>query len=148
MPRSIKIAKVDGTETLSFNLLRIQDPYPEFSYPSNYVTSAVMRKTSAHVGNRVFTYGGITANHWDIDFTLHLVLPAEVAKIVEWFSARPPVVLFSLDGGTTRYFAIFQSDGLAVSGYRNNEDYDLAQPFHNIVEIKLAILTQTTQNFS
>lgn len=142
MPRQVVLCDpTDDEDYIVFDLLRLPDPYPEFSYPTNFVEANQMRTTSTSAGNRVFSYAGITPNHWDISFTLHLVLPAEVTKIYNWFAARPPVIKFSLDG-VTFYWACFQGEGLAVTGYKNNEDYDLAQPFHNMCAIALYILQE------
>lgn len=140
MPREIVLADPTTDETyIRFQLLRTPDPYPEYEYPTNFVQAHQMRTNAESAGIRVLSYAGITPNHWDISFTLHLVLPAEAQQIYTWFAARPPVIKFSLDG-LDFYWAAFQADGLAVTGYKNNEDYDLAQPFHNMCAIKLHIL--------
>lgn len=142
MPRKIVIADpANSSDKVECGLLRCPDPYPEFSMPENFVKATTTRMTSTVGGRRTFSFGGINSNHWDISFTLHLILPAEVAKLRAWYSARPPIVRFSLDG-VQFYWAIFLPGGCEVIGYKNNEDYDLAQPFHNKVEIKLAILTE------
>lgn len=120
--------------------MRVQDPYPEFSRPENGVKATTTRMDSSVYGRRVFSYGGINENHWDITATLHLVTQAEVDQLVEWYSARPPVVRFSLDG-TTFYWAIFLPGGCEVEGYLNNEQHALAAPWFNKVTVKLAILT-------
>lgn len=142
MPRKIVIAKpTDAADKIECGLLRVQNPYPEFSMPDNFVKATTTRMTSTVGGRRVFSYGGINSNHWDIEFTLHLILPAELVKLRAWYSARPPVVRFSLDG-TVFYWAIFLPGGCEARGYKNNENTALAQPFHNMVDIKLAILTE------
>ena len=123
--------------------MRVQDPYPEFSRPDNGVKSTMTRLDEEVYGRRVFSYGGINENHWDITAKLHLVTQAEEAKLVGWYSGRPPVVKFSLNG-TTFYWAIFLPGGLEVEGYKNNEQHTLAAPWFNMVTIRLAILTTAT----
>lgn len=129
--------------TFDWKQMRVQDPYPEYERPDNGVKETITRMDSEVYGRRVFSYGGINVNHWNIKATLHLVTQAEEAKLVSWYSGDPPVVKFSLDG-TTFYWAIFLPGGCDVQGYKNNEQHVLAAPWFNMVTVNLAILTNAT----
>lgn len=139
MPRKIVLVNpADNDDYIQFDLLRIQDPYPEFEY-IDPTEEHQMRITSTTPGNRVFTYAGVDENHWDINLTLHLVIPAEVEKIRTWYSARPPVMKYSNDG-LHFYWVAFKRGGFRVAGYPNNEDPEDTAPYFNIVTLSLAVL--------
>lgn len=142
--RSVKIANVDGTTTKTFSQLYVQNPYPEFNFETG-VASTQMRSSSTSRGNRVWTAAGTTVNHWDVDVTLNCVANADRDQLRTWAQARPPVVLFSLDGGVTRYFAIIRT--IEVNGYRSNEDPDNPNPFFSQIVLGLSVLTSTSTAF-
>lgn len=146
--RKIWIGDVNGSGAITFDLLRISTPYPEFNIQSNGAKSYQMSVTDTTKGNRVWSAPGADSNHLDITFKLFVVSSSELTKLRNWYKARPPVVLFSNDDKTTRYFAIFPEGGLEVTGDIHNEQPNTAAPFHNIVSIKLSMLTSTSTNFS
>lgn len=146
--RKIWMADVNGTNAISFDLLRVSTPYPELNIPSNGAKPYQMRINSLTKGNRVWSYGGVDENHNDIPFKLFIVSQSELTKLKTWYSNRPPVILFSNDDRTTRYFAIFPEGGLEILGEPHNENMSIPQALHNNVAIRLSILTQTTQTFS
>lgn len=144
--RSLKIANHLGADTITFSRFYLQDPYPEFQTPNLGISENQMRTNAVNRGNRVFSGGGgINANHWDCDFTIHAVSNADFATLLGWASARPPVCLFSIDGGSNRYWVIIRE--FEKIGYRNNEDPNNANPFFSSVRMKVSVCASTSTAF-
>lgn len=146
--RYIKIASPDGTNTVNLYdyKLKLPDPFPEMVFQTGN-KEYQMRNTSAGRGNVAYKSVGTNINHAKISFIAHKLTSAEAANLLLMYTARPNVVLFSLDSGTTRYFAIFDEEGLVPMGYNNNEDPTSGTAFFVKAEIKLKFLQTTTQGF-
>lgn len=146
--RYIKIASPDGTNTVNLYdyKLKLPDPFPELNYQTGN-KEYQMRNTSAGRGNLVHKSVGTGINHAKISFTAHSLTSAEAANLLLMYTARPNVVLFSMNSGTTRYFAIFDEDGYIPLGYNNNENPTTGTAHFIKAELKFKFLQTTTQNF-
>ena len=146
--RSIIIAAPDGTNPIEFTVDKIQvpDPYPTMTWePMNQ--SFQMRKTATGPGRRVWKAIGNDENHLNLVMTLHLVYEDDMDLLSAFYRARPNVVLFSLDSGSTRYFGVFSDEGLVPIPYENNEDEETGNSYFDMAEVHLAVLKATTTNF-
>lgn len=146
--RYIKIASPDGTNTVNLYdyKLKLPDPFPEMSYQTGN-KEYQMRNTSAGRGNLVHKSVGTNINHAKISFIAHSLTNDEAADLLLMYTARPNVVLFSLNSGTTRYFAIFEEDGLVPMGYDNNENPVTGLAHFTKAEIRLKFLQTTSEAF-
>lgn len=144
--RYIKIASPDGTNTVNLYdyKLKLPDPFPEISYDSGN-KEYQMRNTSAGRGNRVWKATGTNINHGEISFIAHSLTADEVSKLILISNARPNVALFSLNSGTTRYFALFKE--FKPLGYANNEDPVTGTAYFLKGELNFKFLQTTTQAF-
>lgn len=147
--RYIKIAKADGSGRVDLTAsgLKLPDPYPELQYTDEDKTFQ-MRPTANGMGNRVHKALGSDINHAEISFGMHSLSGSDVVNLRAMYTAKPNVVLFSMDSGTTRYFAKFKNNGLVIEGYQNNEDPVNGIPYFLKGSVELFILQTTTQNFS
>ncbi len=146
--RYIKIASPDGTNTVNLYdyKLKLPDPFPELEYESGN-KEYQMRNTAAGRGNLVHKSVGTNVNHAKLSFTAHSLSSSEAANLLLMYTAKPNVVLFSLNSGTTRYFAVFENEGYRPMGYQNNENPVTGTAFFVKAEIKLKLLQTTTQAF-
>lgn len=147
--RTIKMGKPDGTDWVEFSAatVSIPDPYPEINAKANN-KSYQMRPTIDGPGRLVWKSSGSNINHSEISFTAHKIEADQQQLLDEMYKAIPNVILFSLDGGTTRYFAIFDSDNsLVFEPYRNNEDMFNKKAYFVKANITLKILNSTTVDF-
>lgn len=88
-------------------------------------------------------------NHSVVEFEAHKLSATQQGYLDAMNKAVPNVVLFSLDGGTTRYFAILgDADALKFEPYNNNEDMFNKKAYFTKARIKLNILSSTTVNFA
>lgn len=142
------IAGHDGTNTVHMYAasLMVQNPYPEIKYTSAD-KSFQMRPTANGPGNLVHRSLGSNVNHGEISFTIHKISSADMVKLLAIYEARPNVVLFSLDSGTTRYYAKFKENGFVPEGYSFNEDPVTGTAFFYKAHVDLYLLQTTTQNF-
>lgn len=147
--RYIKIAKADGTLTVNLyaNSLKLQDPYPELNYV-NEDQVYQMRPTVSGPGNRVHKALGSNINHAEIEFKMHSLTATDVTNLRTMFTTRPNVVLFSMDSGTTRYFAKFKPNGLIIEGYENNENPTTGTAYFLKGRVELFLLQSTTVAFT
>jgi len=146
--RYIKIASPDGTNTVNLYdyKLKLPDPFPEIEYDDGN-KEYQMRNTAAGRGNLAHKSVGTNINHAKISFIAHSLTSDEASKLLLMANARPNVVLFSLNSGVTRYFAIFENNGYRPMGYQNNENPVTGTAFFVKAEIKLKFLQTTTQAF-
>lgn len=147
--RYIKIAKADGTSTVNLlaSSLKLQDPYPELRYMQES-ESYQMRPGPSGPGNLVHKALGTNINHAEISFEMHSLTSTDVTNLIAMYSARPDVVLLSLDSGTTKYYAKFKTNGLTIEGYDNNEDPYTGTAFFWKGSVELSILQTTTTAFT
>lgn len=146
--RYIIIAKADGTGKVDLTAaaLKLPDPYPELQFTDDDKTFQ-MRPGPSGLGNRIHKALGSDINHAEISFNMHSLSSADVTNLRAMYTSKPNVVLFSLDSGTTRYYAKFKNNGLLIEGYQNNEDPVTAGPYFLKGSCELYILQTTTQNF-
>ena len=144
--RYIKIASPDGSNTVNLYdyKLKLPDPFPEIKYKNNN-KEYQMRNTSAGPGNRVWKSVGTNINHAEIAFIAHSLTSTELNNLILMSNARPNVVLFSLNSGTTRYYCLFEE--LVPLGYQNNENPTTGTAYFWKAEISLKFLQTTTQTF-
>lgn len=143
------MGKPDGTDWVEFTAARVSapDPYPEINAKANN-KSYQMRPITTGPGRRVWKSSGTNINHSQISFTAHKIDEDMQGLLNEMYQAVPNVVLFSLDGGTTRYFAIFDEDNsLIFEPYKNNEDMFNKKAYFVKANINLKILNTTLVDF-
>lgn len=146
--RSIKIAAPNGANTMTFSQEYVNLPasFPEFEY-EHMNKSFQMRRTLTGPGRRVWKSVGNDMNHANFSIKLDLLTDTQVNTLLALYKASPNVILFSIDSGATRYFAIFNTGGLTILPYSKNESPVTGRPFQLSAELDLSILQATTTNF-
>lgn len=138
----IKIADPDGTHTMTFSGIQEPSKLPEFTRARRNVKVTKTRPGATHPGYRVFGSFGSGANDRDLKLELPVVLAAQITQLQGYYDARPGTFIVSIDGGTTKYYAMFKENGLVIENYQWN------QRVFSKVTLELYLITTTTQSLS
>lgn len=116
----IKMASAAGSGTITFKKMQEPKILPNFQR-TRMQTMSYTRPSATSPGNRIFGSLGSQEGFWDLHMELPFVYPNDFQTLLGWYMSRPGVVLVSIDGGITRYYAIWKENGLQETCYSLNQ---------------------------
>lgn len=117
---SIIIADLNGSNTVT--LTGVSAPYPIPRLQSAYgVETSIMRDGASGAGLRVAQISGKDISHSDLEFQVAYLTSAMITSLQTKYDTSPAVaVKVTLNGGTTWYRCVFQSNGFVAENWTQN----------------------------